>query len=76
MFDKIKEIVQSYAIMVNPTEEQKVWAEKRLQTCMSCLEWKENELGIAYCAQCGCATKAKVFTPKGMGACPLGKWTI
>jgi hypothetical protein len=23
-----------------------------------------------------CATKAKVFTPKGQEACPLGKWTI
>jgi hypothetical protein len=75
MFDKIKEIVESYAIMINPTEEQKEWAQKRLKICMECPEWKETA-GIAYCAKCGCATKAKVFTPKGMGACPLGKWTI
>ena len=76
MISKIKEIVQSYAIMVNPTPEQKQIAEIRIATCMSCEKWKENAAGIHYCSECGCATKAKIFTPKGLEACPLKKWTI
>jgi hypothetical protein len=74
--NKIKEIVLSYANMLNPTEEQKYMAEIRLATCMACEQWKENNLGIEYCGMCDCATKAKIFTPKGSGACPLKKWTI
>lgn len=74
--NKIQEIVQSYARMVNPTEEQKKLAEIRLQTCMSCEEFGKNAAGIHYCKQCGCATKAKVFSPRGMQACPLDKWNV
>lgn len=73
---KIQEIIIAYARMVNPTEEQKKDAEIRLQTCMGCEMWKENPVGIAYCASCGCATKAKIFSPKGLQACPLNKWTV
>ena len=74
--NKIKEIVLSYAAMVNPTEEQKQIAEIRLESCMECEQWKENALGIDYCAMCGCATRAKIFTPKGLEACPLKKWKL
>jgi hypothetical protein len=76
MIDKIKEIVASYATMVNPTEEQKRVAEQRLQFCMTCEFWAKNPAGIYYCKKCGCATKAKVFSPKGLEACPLKKWNI
>ena len=76
MLSKIKEIIQAYAIAINPTEEQKQWAEKRLQICVTCEHWKTSQLGIEYCGKCGCATKGKVFSPKGMEECPLGKWTI
>jgi hypothetical protein len=76
MIDKIKEIVTSYARMVNPTEEQKEVAEERLKTCMTCEFWAENAAGIEYCKRCGCATKAKIFTPRGLEACPEKKWTI
>lgn len=62
--------------MLNPTEEQKYMAEIRLATCMACEQWKENALGIEYCGMCGCATKGKVFSPKGSQACPLKKWEI
>jgi hypothetical protein len=72
--DKIKEIIQSYATMVNPTEEQKSIAEMRLKTCMQCDLWVDA--AIAYCSKCGCATKGKVFSPKGIQACPLNKWEI
>jgi len=74
--NKIKEIVQSYATMVKPTEEQKKIAEIRLETCIGCEEFAKNSAGIHYCKKCGCATKAKVFSPRGMQACPLGKWFV
>lgn len=76
MISKIKEIVQSYAAMLNPTEEQKIIAEIRIRTCMRCEHWAENAVGFHYCKLCGCATKGKIFTPKGLEACPEQKWVI
>ena len=76
MIAKIKEIVTAWAIAVNPTEEQKEVAEQRLQTCMGCESWAKSAVGIEYCSICGCLTKAKVFSPKGIQACPLNKWTV
>jgi hypothetical protein len=49
-------------------------AEMRLKTCMQCDLWVDA--AIAYCSKCGCATKGKVFSPKGIQACPLNKWEI
>lgn len=72
--NKIKEIILSYAAAINPTEEQKEVAEKRLAICMDCEEWASDAL-IPHCKVCGCATKGKVFTPVGSGGCPKGKWT-
>lgn len=74
--NKITEIIQSYARMMNPTEEQKATAEIRLQTCMGCEFWAENPMGIEYCKRCGCATRAKIFSPKGLQACPENKWEV
>jgi len=74
--NKITEIIQSWAISINPTEEQKEIAKERLKICMGCEFWAENSLGIEYCKKCGCATKAKVFTPIGLQGCPEKKWTI
>jgi len=76
MIEKVKEIVASYAAMINPTEEQKELAEERLKICMSCEFWGKNNVGIEFCKKCGCATKAKVFSPKGAEACPEKKWTV
>lgn len=74
--EQVREIITAYATMMNPTEEQKQLAEKRLNICMTCTDWKRNALGIDYCGLCGCTTKAKVFTDKGSGACPKGIWTV
>jgi hypothetical protein len=74
--NKIYEIIQSYATMVNPTEEQKEVAAIRLKTCMGCEFWAENALGIEYCKKCGCATQGKIFSPKGLQACPENKWEV
>jgi hypothetical protein len=74
--NKIQEIITSWAIAIKPTEEQKEVAEERLKICMMCEFWAESAVGIQYCKKCGCATKAKVFTPRGLEACPEKKWTI
>jgi len=73
--NKVKEILLSYIAKANPTEEQKEVAEKRLEICMDCEEWAKDAI-IQHCKVCGCATKIKVFTPVGSGACPRSKWTI
>lgn len=74
--NKIKEIVMAWGAAINPTEEQKEVAEIRLKTCMRCEFWTENAIGVEICRKCGCATKAKVFSPVGADACPERKWTI
>ena len=55
--------------------EQKEVAEKRLEICMDCEEWAKDAI-VQHCKACGCATKIKVFTPVGSGACPRGKWVV
>ena len=75
MIEKIQEIVTAYARMVNPTDEQKELAEKRLAICMTCEFWAGDQI-VQVCRKCGCATKAKVFSPKGAGACPENKWEV
>jgi hypothetical protein len=73
--NKVKEILLSYMTAMNPTQEQKEIAEKRLEICMGCEEWSKDGL-VEYCKSCGCVTKVKVFTPAGSGACPKSKWTV
>lgn len=74
--NKVKEIIMAWSTAINPTEEQKEIAQERLKVCMNCEFWKESAVGIKYCSKCGCATKAKVFSPKGLQACPMQKWEI
>ena len=71
--NKIKEIILAYAAAINPTDEQKENAEKRLEVCMECEHWKQSP---ERCGLCGCLTKGKVFSPKGSDACPEKKWPI
>lgn len=73
--NKIKEILQSYANAINPTEEQKEIAEKRLEVCTKCENWVQNPV-MDYCGLCGCLTSAKVFSPVGAEACPAKKWLV
>jgi hypothetical protein len=70
--NKIKEIFKSWNIALNPDETQAELASKRIEICNSC-EFKIENLGFNQCSVCGCALKAKVFTPI-KGACPEGKW--
>ena len=71
--NRIKEIILSYAKAINPSDEDKKIAEIRLETCMECIEWRINDVGIEYCAKCGCATKGKVFSPKGKHSSASGR---
>jgi hypothetical protein len=76
ILDKLSEIFESYMIAINPSDEQKDVAAKRLETCMSCEYWETSATGAKVCSKCGCYTKGKIFSPKGSEACPMGKWTI
>ena len=69
--NKIEEIFKSWGISINPNEEQSELASKRIQICNSCEHKKEGVINT--CDVCGCALKAKVFTPV-KNACPIGKW--
>ena len=71
--NKIKEIILSYATAMNPTEEQKQIAEKRLEVCFSCEHIRNTP---ERCGLCGCILRGKVFTPNGSSSCPSNKWTI
>ena len=73
--NKVKEILLSYMTAMNPTEEQKEVAEKRLEICANCEFWVQSPIRD-YCNKCGCTTSAKVFSPVGADACPEKKWTI
>ena len=71
--NKIKEIILSYATYLNPSEDQKIIAEKRLTICSDCEHWVQSQIRD-YCDVCGCTTGVKVFSPKGTEACPKSKW--
>ena len=60
---------------MNPTEEQKEVAEKRLEICAACEFWVQGAVRD-YCNKCGCNTSGKIFSPVGADACPEKKWTI
>ena len=68
---KVKEIFSAWGIMFNPTDAQAELATERIQICNGC-EHKKTEPFI-HCSLCGCALKAKVFSPE-KGACPAGFW--
>ena len=69
--NKITEIFKAWGIMFNPNDEQSELAGKRMEICDSCDSKRTNP--IIHCNECGCALKAKVYSPK-IGACPRGKW--
>jgi hypothetical protein len=70
--NKIEEIFKSWNISFNPNDSQSEVASKRIEICNSC-DFKSTTFGINRCSVCGCALKAKIFSPV-KGACPKGKW--
>ena len=69
--NKIEEIFKAWKIAFNPNDIQSELAGKRMEICDGC-ESKKT-IPIIHCGECGCALKAKVYSPK-VGACPKGKW--
>ena len=76
IFSKAKEIFEAWAISFNPDHEQAELAQERILICNTC----ENKVLEPYihCGLCGCALKAKIYTPKTFmdegGSCPAKKW--
>lgn len=70
--NKLKEIVNAWAISRNPTDEQKEVANKRYSTCNTC-PYKIKDLGVERCGLCGCILSAKIFTTE-TNACPDDRW--
>lgn len=73
MFDKVKEIAESWIIAKNPTESQLKLAEERLEICNGCDKKVTGIGGYLKCDECGCPISKKIFSPK-YDACPLHKW--
>ena len=71
--NKIKEIVTAWMVSFNPTDEEKLLAEKRYKICNSCPN-RVTKLGIEVCNACGCPLSKKIFTLKDQESCPLNKW--
>lgn len=69
--NKIEEIFKSWGIKFNPNDSQSELASNRLEICESC-EFKSDAV-IKHCTVCGCALKAKIYSPV-VGSCPKGKW--
>jgi hypothetical protein len=70
--NKIEEIFKAWGIMFNPNDLQSELAGKRMEICDGCESKKTKP--IVHCDLCGCALRAKVYSP-AIGACPIGKWT-
>jgi len=71
------EIAVAWKRAANPTEEQQKIAEHRLSICDSCEHKKFLEITKAYvCGACGCPLNKKVYSPKGLDACPKDKWEM
>ena len=73
MFDKVKEIAESWIIANNPSESQLQLAEERLKICEGCDKMVKGTLVEFKCSECGCPIHKKIFSPK-FDACPLHKW--
>jgi hypothetical protein len=76
LLNKTKEIFEAWAISFNPDDTQAELASQRIEICDVC-EHKALEPYIR-CDQCGCALKAKIYTPRTYkdsgGSCPKNKW--
>jgi hypothetical protein len=73
MFDKVKEIAESWIIANNPSESQLKLADDRLKICKGCDKMVKGTLVKFKCSECGCPIDKKIFSPT-YDACPLHKW--
>lgn len=69
--NKIVEIFKAWGIAFNPDDFESQLAAARMEVCEDCDS--KRTVPFIHCAECGCALKAKIYSPK-IGACPRGKW--
>jgi hypothetical protein len=72
----IKEIAKAWYNSLNPTENQRVLSEKRLNVCMDCPSQSKILKGAKWsyiCKECGCPIGKKSFS-EVYNPCPLQKW--
>lgn len=73
-FNIIK-IAEAWITAMNPTDEEKVLANKRYEICLGCEYRKIRPItNDEYCSGCGCPISKKIFE-KTIGACPEKFWT-
>ena len=70
---KIKEIIKAWWIASNPTKEQSLLAQKRLEICRGCDSMVDSVVFTKICNECGCPIGKKIFT-ESIGSCDLHKW--
>ena len=73
---KYKEIFHAWLTSFNPSKEELVIAQERLDVCMGCEYKKElikKSKWSAYCDKCGCPLNKKIFS-NTYNPCPLEKW--
>jgi hypothetical protein len=70
------EIAVAWKRAANPTEEQQLIAEQRMNICDTC-EFKQFVEKRMYfkCSACGCPIQKKVYSPKER-SCPKDKWPV
>lgn len=71
--NKIEEIVTAWMVSFNPSDDEKLLAEKRYEICTPCSN-RVSKIGIEVCNACGCPLSKKIFTLKDQDSCPLNKW--
>jgi len=71
-----KDIFNSWATSINPSEKDLNRAKDRFDICLQC-EFKreiiKNKEWTLLCRECGCALKKKVYS-NVINPCPKGKW--
>jgi len=88
--NKLEEIFKAWMISFDPNDAQSELASKRILICDECEFKSKTMIGpkmyIARCSDCGCALKAKIYTPRtyldginenndsNKGSCPQSKW--
>lgn len=72
----LKEIMNAWITSLNPSSEQTILAEKRMEICGMCPSLKKvfNQQWMAFCGECGCPINKKVYTTEN-NPCPLLKWS-
>ncbi len=68
-------IAKSWIIARDPNPSQRKAADSRIAICNECPH-SVKVLGSEVCSKCGCPLSKKIFSPKGPGECPDGRWVI